>query len=84
MNINEGNIDGNICISSTTRISPLEDQNFPQGEIPPRLGTTVINSDYTLLLSLLLVYCYLFFNLIYFFLCKYLLFCKIAGEQRCH
>jgi len=36
MNINEGNIDCNIYISSTTRISPLEDQNFsPGGKFPP-------------------------------------------------
>jgi len=40
MNINDGNIDCNVYISSMTRISPLEDQNFPQGEISPRLGTT--------------------------------------------
>ena len=36
MNINEGNIDWNIYISSTTRISPLEDQKFPpRGKFPP-------------------------------------------------
>jgi len=33
MNINEDNIDCNIYISSTIRISPLEDQNFLPGEI---------------------------------------------------
>jgi len=37
------NIDCNIFISSMTRISPLEDQNFPQGEISPRLGTTAVD-----------------------------------------
>ena len=38
MNINEGNIGYNIYISSTTRISPLEDQNFPPGGNFPPVG----------------------------------------------
>jgi len=38
MNINEGNIDCTIYISSTTRISPLEDQNFPLGGNFPPVG----------------------------------------------
>jgi len=40
MNINEGNIDCNIYISSTTRISPPGGG----GGILPRMGTTALDS----------------------------------------
>jgi len=45
MNNNEGNIDCNIYISNTTRISPWKTKISPWGKFPPpgwEVGTTVI------------------------------------------